>query len=394
MGLAMMCAAMVPPETLRAMFAVRAREEMAECLLKLGRKDEAQKWMVDAADIRKKRNLGRNALFAGQVQAQSGQRTIEGRIKEEKKKSKKDPAYWQDRARYYRGRKEPALEEDALQKGLALTTPRTAEPQRHSRGHTDWRRRLLGDYARFLKREKRIGDAVALLRKELKDAPALSESAAEAARRLAFDFAREIRAADTVLWNWIASRPKWEHTEERLLWRLLESAEPDDLDRHFIRAEQLVPGQDPSRASTLGWIVNRMHFPKRSIPLLKYAVEKAQDKDLKERTSFTLFESYLDVGDWKHAEELFPEAAKRLTPKELPKWYARVAVAAAKAGAKSDAMRIWRRVANVNLSRIYGLEDMVKAEMADELKDFYREMSRQMPSSEAPARALKMLEQE
>ena len=235
---------------------------------------------------------------------------------------------------------------------------------------------------------------MALLRKELKDAPALSESAAEAARRLAFNFDREIRAADTVLWNWIASRPKWEHTEERLLWRLLESAEPDDLDRHFIRAEQLVSGQDPSRASTLGWIMNRMHFPKRSIPLLTYAVEKAQDKELKEQTNFTLLESYLDVGDWKHAEELFPEAAKRLTPKELPKWYARVAVAAAKAGAKSDAMRIWRRVANVNLSLIYGLEDMVKAEMADELKNFYREMSRQMPSSEAPARALKMLEQE
>jgi tetratricopeptide (TPR) repeat protein len=112
--LGILCAIFVPSEKLRAMFAVRAREALAECLLKLGRKDEAQKWMVEAADIRKEHDLGLNALFAGQVQAESGRRTLEGRIREEETKSESDPRYWRERARYYRGRNEPGREEEAL----------------------------------------------------------------------------------------------------------------------------------------------------------------------------------------------------------------------------------------------------------------------------------------
>ena len=173
---------------------------------------------------------------------------------------------------------------------------------------------------------------------------------------------------------------------------MLESAKRDDLDKHFVRAEEFVLGKDPSRASTLGWIMNRMHFPKRSIPLLEYAVENACDEELRERTHFTLLESYLDTGDWKHAEGVFPQAAKRLTAKELPEWYSRVAVAAAKAGAKTDAVRIWSRVANLSPSQIDGLEDLVEAGLRDELKNFYRKMQKEMPSSELPAKALMALE--
>jgi tetratricopeptide (TPR) repeat protein len=257
----------------------------------------------------------------------------------------------------------------------------------------DQRSRLLADYARFLAREKREDDAVALLRKEIEKAPPSSESAKKAAWMLAFDFYKKISVDDALLWNWLASRPKWEHAEQRLLWRLLESAGRDDLDRHFERAESLVWKKDPSRASTLGWIMNRMRFPKRSIPLLKYAVERAQEEELRGQACFTLFESYLDMGDWKHADEIFPEAAGRLTPKEVPAWYARVAVAAAKTGAKTDAMRIWRRVANLSPSQIDGVEDLVEAGLRDELIDFYREMQKKMPSSEVPARVLKALEE-
>ncbi len=390
--LGMMCAARVPQKRVRVMFAAHTREGLAECLLELGENDQAQKWMVEAADIREKHNLGLNALFAGQVQAASGQRIIEGRIKEDEKKSEDDPRYWQKRAQYYRGRNEPAQEEEALLKGLALTTPQPEEPERHYLGHVDWRSWLLTDYAHFLARQKRIDEAVVLLRKEIEQAPATSGSAKKAANLLAFDFEKQISADDPVLWNWLGNRPKWEYTEERLLMGLLESAKRDDLDTHFSHAEELAIGKDPSRARTLGWIMNRMNFPKRSIPLLKHAVENADDKELKERAGFTLFLSYLDTGDWKHAEEAFPEAGKRLTPKELPEWYSRVAVTAAKAGATTDAMRIWRRVANLNPSQIDGLEHLGEAGLTNELKDLYLKMRKKMPSSEAPARALMVLE--
>jgi tetratricopeptide (TPR) repeat protein len=390
--LGMIRAAFVPPERLRAMFTAHAREGMAECLLKLDRKDQAQQWMVEAADIREKHNLGLNALFAGQVQAASGQRIIEDLIKEKEKKSEDDPQYWRERAQYYWGRNEPAQEEEALLRGLALTTPQP-EPERRFRGPVDWRSWLLADYTRFLMREKRIGKAVELLRKEIKQAPATSESAKRAAHLLAFDFDKQIRVDDAVLWNWLSNRPKWGYTEERLLWRILESAKGDDLDKHFIRAEEFALGKDPSRTYTIGWIMNRKRFPKRSIPLLKYAAGNADDKELKGRAVFTLFESYLDTGDWRHAEAVFPGAALRLTPKELPEWYSRVAVAAAKAGAKADAMRIWSRVANLSPSTMGGLEDLVRSGLRKELTNFYREMQEKMPSSTIPAKVLKSFEE-
>ena len=390
--LAMMCAVFVPPETIRAMFATRVREGMAECLLKAGREAEAQKWMVEAADIRKEHDLGLNALFAGQVQGASGQRVIEGRIKEEEKQSEDDPRYWRERARYYRGRNEPDHEEEALLKGLALAAPRPEPPPHSRRGaDSDWRRWLMADYANFLKWQNRTDEAVALLRKELEQAPADSASAQAAAHLLAFDFQGHVSVDDAVLWDWLANRANWEHTEERLLWRMLESAKPEDLDKHFARAEELAFGQAPSRANTLGWIMNRMRYPKRSIPLLSYAAENADGEHLVERARFTLFESYLDTGDWRHAEGIFPEASKRLTYKELPEWYARVAGAAAKAGAQADAMRLWRQVANLSPSYMGGIEHLVEAGLRDELIAFYHEMQKKMPSSNIPAKALMVL---
>lgn len=390
--LGMTVAIIVPPEKLNAMFAANAREELAKCLLNLGKEDQAQRWMVEAADIREKYNLGLDALFAGRVQLASGQRIIEGRIKEKEKKSENDPQYWQDRAKYYRGRNEPTQEEEAIMKGFTLTESQPLE-RFETGGYIDWRTRFLNDYARFLKREKRIDDGVALLRREIDHSPPTSKSAERAAFLLAGDFDKGISADDTLLWNWLESRTKWENTEKGLLRRLLEKAGRDDRDRFFTRAEELVSGKDPTRASTLGWIMNRMVFPKRSIPLLEYVVENAQDEKLIEQAHFVLLESYLDIDDWEHAEEVFPRVAKSLTAKELSKRYSLIAVAAAKAGAKTDAMRIWSRVANMSPLHIDGLKYLVKAGLKNELEIFYLNMQKEMPSSEAPAKALMALEE-
>lgn len=390
--LAMICQAFVLPEKLRAMFAVHTREGIAECLVKIGRSDEAQKWMVEAADIREKHSLGLNALFAGQVQAASGERVIESRLQEEEKKSENDPEYWRKRAQYYRGRREPDQEEQALRKGLALTSPQL-ETERPSRGHMDWRSWLLADYAHFLARVNRGAEAIALLRKEIKQAPATSESARKAAHLLAFDFQKQVNVHDKVLWTWLANRPKWEYTEKRLLWRMLENAKRDDLDKYFLRAKELAKERDPSRAHTLGWIMNRMQFPKRSIPLLEYAVETADDHESKQWAVFTLFESYLDIGDWRRAEQIFPEASKRLTPTEVPDWYSRIAVIAAATGEKAQAMRIWKAVTNVNPAELADLDELVKFGLRNELIAFYGEMAKKLPSSEIPARVLRALEE-
>jgi hypothetical protein len=178
---------------------------------------------------------------------------------------------------------------------------------------------------------------------------------------------------------------------------MLESAPRADIDTYYKRAEKCANGNDPSRARTLGWIMNRMEFPERSIPLLGYAAREARRREhayreLKERALFTLFESHLDTGDWKRAEQVFPEARKRLTPREVSDWYSRIAVAAA-ATDKGEAMRIWKAVANIDPSELAHLDDLVRAGLGGELVSFYREMAKKMPSSEIPPKALKMIEE-
>jgi len=382
----------LPPKKVRAMFEAGTRDSLAECLLELGRNAEAQKWMQEADDIRKKHNIDRNARFAGMVQGASGQRVIEGRIKEEEKDSESDPEYWRERAQYYRGRKEAALEEEALLKGLALCEPQL-EPNPPTKGHMDMRGWLLANYAHFLRRQSRIVDAAKILRTELQQAPACSGSAKQAASVLATDFEKQVKANDEILWRWLGNRPLWDYTEERLLWQMLENADRDSLNQHFTRAEEMTQDADPSRALTLGWIMNRLQCAKRSIPLLKQAVEKAEDEEFKKRASFELFSSYLDTGDWKHAEALIPVASNRLNAGELPRWCSRVAANAAKTRARDDAMRLWGRVSNLCPCRFDGMEDFVGAGLGSELKTFYEKMRKRMPLSDVPDKALAALEE-
>ncbi len=379
------------PEMLRAVFAVNTREGLAQCLMKMQKNSEAQKLMVEAADIRNEHKLGMNALLAGQIQAASGARVIEGRIKEREKLSEDDPEYWRKRAEYYRGRREPEHEEQALLKALSLTPPQRV-PERPFKGYTDLRSWILRDYAHFLERMKRVSEAVALIRKELAEAPAAAESSERAARYLAFDFPEHVRVDDDLLWQWLSKRPKWEHTEERLLWRMLENTDRDQVADYFSRAEKLTEDKDPSRALSLGWIMNRMDNPKRSIPLLEYALEAADNEVMKNQAAMTLFESYLDVRDWSHAEQIFPDARKRLSVPEETDWYTRIAVAAAASGEKTEAMRIWLVSANANPARPLWLRQLAEHGLKDDLAAFYQDLAKKLPASDAPAKALKILE--
>jgi hypothetical protein len=133
-----------------------------------------------------------------------------------------------------------------------------------------------------------------------------------------------------------------------------------------------------------------MRLPERSIPLLQDAVARLTDKNQRELAQFALFESYLDTRDWGQAEATFSAAAHQAIA-EPPRWQARLAVVAAKSGAKSDALRIWKTVANVNPCFRGSLDDLVKAGLASELRAFYEDFAKRLPTSIAPARALKVI---
>jgi tetratricopeptide (TPR) repeat protein len=377
-------------ETITADFLVEAKEGLSACLLELGDKAEAQRLMEEAVALRRERHLGGNMQFAGQIQAATGARVIEGAIREEQKKSQDDPSYWLERAAYYRGRKEAAAEEEAYRKALGLTVPEPW-PKRRGKGFVDLRSSVVSGLDRFLTEHQREGEAVALLLKELQDSPAESVSAERAANLIAFEHRERIAPDDNTYWRWLSDRPTWGNIEERLLWELLQRVDPAKLDPYLGRSEKLSAGSDPTRNRTLGWIMNRMKLAARSIPLLQDAVARLADQGQRESAQFTLFESYIDTGDWQPAEAIFPDASHHLTGSEIPSWRGRIAVEAARAGAKHDALRIWKSVANINLCFVGSLNDLAGAGLATELRAFYGEFNQRLPSSVAPARALKVL---
>lgn len=112
--------------------------------------------------------------------------------------------------------------------------------------------------------------------------------------------------------------------------------------------------------------MNRMGFAQRALPVLEDAVARTTDKELKEHVVFMLFESFLDVGGWQRAERVYPAASRGLTTREQSDWLGRVAVTAAEAGAKPDAMRIWKQMTTVNPAEMRGLEALAKAGLRDE----------------------------
>lgn len=379
-SLAMMCQAVLPGQTHRLLFQVRVREELAKCLLKLDEPDRSQKIMVEAADLREKHQLPPNPYLSGMVQGASGARVIEGRIRRQEETNKDDPEYWRKRADYYRGRGEVGEQEAALRRGLALCPP---APQPRGKAPTQMRQWLLRSLARLLVQEERTAEAVALLLKELDEVPADSASSQGAARLLAYDLPKHLEADEPILWEWLAKRAKWDNPGERLIWRMLESVPRGARDKYFTRAEELAmrEGADATRAATLGWVLNRMGEAERSIVLLKHVLATATDDDLRERAAFTLFESHLDRRDWRAAESMFGMAEKRLTPSEDPKWLGRIALIAAQQGAPEDAMRIFGRVCNCNLRNPRLVGDLSKLGLGDELRAYYAELRRRLPTA-------------
>ncbi len=378
--LAMSCQAVLSEETHRLLFQVGVREDLAKCLLKMDKAELSQRIMVEAANMRQKHGLPLNPYLSGSVQGASGAQEIEGRIRAQEKDNQDDPEYWQQRAEYFRGRGEAAKEESALRRGLLLCQP---APQVPGKGSVQMRYVLLRSLVYLLNRENRSDEASALLLWEMDEVPIDSASSQGAAQMLAYDLPKLLNVEEPILWNWLAKRAKWEHPEERLIWRMLESATPESRGPHFTRAENLAlqQGADATRAATLGWILNRMGQTTRSTMLLKHAIASSTSEELKQQAAITLFESYLELKDWRAAESIFDLAEKRLTPAEDPKWLGRIALIAAEKGANQDAMRLFRRAANCNLRDRRLVDDLSKLGLKDELRAFYDKVRRQLPTA-------------
>jgi tetratricopeptide (TPR) repeat protein len=369
-------------------FTAQLHDGLARSLLALKRAAEAQSHVERAAAIREEHGLPQSLGLAGEVQAASGARTIEGRVRAQEKLREDDPSYWLDRARYYRGRNQPEEEESALKRALALCSH-----EARARGKAPWpqRSRAVAHYERFLERQGRAAEAVNLLRDQIRDAPPDSHAAKVAVSRLGVHYNAHLVADDPVCWDWLRRRPAWDHGEKRLLWEMLQKARGDEREVLLKRAEHLAANTHPTRAYAVGWVLNRLDLPRRSLAQLRNACARTEDPEVKRWAMHTLFESYLACGLWREAEGILAVVITGVGTSDLLSHHASVAACAARAGAGEDALRLWRRRMAIDPMDFGGIDDLVEAGLAKPLRAAYAQRTAAHPGSIVAARAARAL---
>lgn len=379
----------LPPSSWKETFNYWVRSMLAQCYQKTGSSVKAQALLLELSKEQKS-STPYIALsqFAGLVQGSTPTHPLEDQIKKAEPANQNTVSYWRGRASYYEGRKDAQKQKEALEKALSLTAKGVDTDQNAAfeRSMVAW------DYARFLMVNKSDAQAVAFLWSEFekyKSRDYQTRILRDISQHIEKDDTGYLKPTDERIWIFLADQPQWDLFEQSLLWRLAKNAGSKNQGMVFQRAEKLA-SLDASRQYHLGWVMNRCNEPKRSLPLLQAAC-KGLPKDKQSEAYFALFESYLDLSDWRGAEKVWTPASAQLTESERPNWMGRIAVAAAKSGDKADALRLWKNKDEVDLAYIGHLDELAKLGMKSDLIKYYTQMKKAKPSSTTPAEALKIL---
>lgn len=314
--------------------------------------------------------------------------------------SETDPQSWGALASYWHDKKDAIQEENARKKALEICRQQFASnPEGRNEMCSYLYGHHLSEYALFLLKENRAEEARVLLREALRISPLDSNSSStpvSSISMLVYDHADIIDPDEIDLWKWLDNREKWDLSESGFLWGIFKTAPKSKLTDYIDRAEKLTLEKDPSRALMLAQVLSRKdcvdgNYRLRAIPLFRYAIEKTEDSDRKKIMCTYLFQLYLELGDWKHAEVYYPQCDQNSGPGADLDWLGRVAILAAQDGAKEDAIRIWRKIAKKDLTVTFPLNQLVKFGLKDELIQFYQEMQKVFPTSTVPERELKEL---
>ncbi|MCX7005849.1 MAG: hypothetical protein NTY53_01100 [Kiritimatiellaeota bacterium] len=213
------------PDEIRAAWAVRLRMNLTEVLLDLQRPQEAHQLMSETEAIRQQYQLEPDLVRIGKLEAACKLHDYADKLKQEEPVCGQAPQYWKKRVEYYRGRQDTVQEEEALKRGLALTTPvDKASPEVYSNprleDHHCW---FMREYLTFLERTKRTNAACALAYRMLATAPPESESACWAAYQVS-EHLQLNPAYEEMLWRWLGAQP---HLVGWTLERLLKAAPKD-----------------------------------------------------------------------------------------------------------------------------------------------------------------------
>lgn len=329
--------------------------------------------------------------LAGQGQLASGKRVTEEKILQEEAQKEDSPIYWMNRAKYYKGRDERVLEWETYKKALPKFPCKPNDP-----GASQKRVQLLFGMVNVSDSYDEEVDQI--LRNEYKlcaDDGSYLYSVSHLLSSNCNDLLNELFVNSDLILRILSSPAKWGRADQYLIESVMESEawEPKRRDSVWDKLSQLASKDSTrNRAFSLASAMMTENEYKRAIPLLEKC-RKVAPEIYDDRSNFTLqdverelFDAYIEIGDWQNAEKMFLDGFNYWR-EEL----AKTAVAAAKSGKISDAVRIWKMHANLDRRRLAGIEELAKTDAKQILLDFYLNMKARDPLSSVPEKALTYL---
>jgi len=327
-------------------------------------------------------------LFAGKVQAATGQRVVEGRIKQAEEPRKDSERYWLARAKYYMGRKENGEAEKAYKRALALKPG----PDRSS---------VIDDYGDFLVRLGRLPAAEALFRSEFERVVGGEGSEPgfwiQHLKHLEGKEGVTFAWNDPLMWRWLAIRKEsyfGSIAQKNVAWCW--SRATGQRPAFWAKAEALAGETPPASvdfvlARLLAREGNKAEAAKRMTAA--WARWTNNDSPSRHQAGPELMCLYVDQGNWKEAEKVLLSLrdVAGFGGSDERDWLARLAIAAARADSKGDAMRLWRRRAGQDLTDQRGLSELASHGLRERLAAYYAGLARRAPGNCAIAAAQKEL---
>jgi hypothetical protein len=157
-----------------------------------------------------------------------------------------------------------------------------------------------------------------------------------------------------------------------------------------LQVEELARTGHASRSAMVGERLLQTGAAERAIPHLERAVTAFERHGSYHSPAPNLCRAYLAIGDWRRAEATL-EVLRAQGEGELGALEP-ILRAAARDGAFDDALRLWRRRANYDLTDLELLPELVRLGLRDHLHSFYTELAKSCPESSVPARVLAMLD--
>jgi len=385
---ASMCSMYVPPEQVEKVLRQWTKGALASACFRAQKLPRAQK-LVEELTGKKDgtvEDLG-PFLFAGQVQAASGQRVVEGRILKAEEEKKDSARYWLNRAQYYLGRKELEPAEQAYQAAMKLPP----DGQRFE---------VVRDYGWFLAGRDRHREAERLFRAEI-ERVGLQEADFWLNQLENLDGKGGVRVAwdEPLVWDWLAKR-KATHFGQAEQWRLEKTARkaaeaPGAWPAFEKQARALAADPcPPALQYCLGLILHGRGQTQEGTRLMAAAYDR-WPKDAwppAGNVGDGLMRLMLAQGDVKGAEKIVAGLLDDPARGGDPGWLGEVAVAAARAKAVDLAVRLWQRKMALDLTDQKGLDELAAAGLGEQLRELYSALTKRAPGNQAVAAALQKLE--